>query len=348
MMFTQTINERLVQEARQLVDGAKRIVLCGHVSPDGDAVGSTLAFYDYLTSVGKEVTVAYPNPYPDFLAHLPNADKAFFYDSDAETVDRAIAEADLICLMDFNALKRIDAMGERIRLSKAKRLMIDHHLFPEAECDVTISYPEMSSTCELLFHLLWNWGVFEQVSLACATDMYCGIMTDTGCFSYNSNRPEVFYAIGQLIAKGVDRDKVYDEVFRNYSEWRYRLLGYILYSKMEVLKDSNAAFYTLSRFEQKKFHFLRGDTEGIVNMPLSIKGIRLSASFREDTEKNAIRVSLRSTGDFPCNKMAEEFFHGGGHKNASGGELRCSLEEAALIFKTAVEKYKPLLVANEK
>lgn len=346
-MFENIINGELVQQAHELVKKAGRIVLCGHVSPDGDAVGSTLAFYDYLLSEGKQVTVAYPNSYPDFLANLPHAGEALFYDKDKEQIEEAVASADLICLLDFNAFSRLDMMAECIRHSTARRIMIDHHLNPTAECEVVLSYPLMSSTCELLFYVLYQWGAFEKMSLECATDIYCGIMTDTGCFSYNCNRPEVFYVIGQLMTRGIDRDKIYNEVFRNYSLWRYRLLGYVLYAKMEVLKGENAAYYTLDRIEQKKFHYIKGDTEGLVNMPLSIKGIRLSASFREDTEKEAIRVSLRSIGNFPCNKMAEEFFNGGGHKNASGGELHCSIEEAVTIYRQAVSKYHDLLVAED-
>lgn len=346
-MFENIIDEALVREAQALVEKAQRVFLCGHVSPDGDAVGSTLAFYDYLQAQGKQVTVAYPNAYPDFLSKLPHAEDALFYDKDKEKVEEAALSADLVCLMDFNAVSRLDAMADCIKRSQAKRLMLDHHLNPSAECDVTISEPLMSSTCELLFYVLYRWGAFEQMSQQCATDIYCGIMTDTGCFSYNCNRPEVFYVIGQLMTRGIDRDEIYNEVFRNYSLWRYRLLGYVLYAKMEVLKGENAAYYTLDRLEQKKFHYIKGDTEGLVNMPLSIKGIRLSASFREDTEKDAIRVSLRSIGDFPCNKMAEEFFNGGGHKNASGGELHCSIEEAVQIYRKAVAKYHDLLVGDK-
>lgn len=346
-MFENIIDATLVRQAKTLVDNAQRIFLCGHISPDGDAVGSTLAFYDYLTSLGKDVMVAYPNSYPDFLVNLPHATDALFYDKDQEQIEQFVASADLICLLDFNAVNRLETMADCICKSGAKRLMIDHHLNPSAVCDVVLSYPLMSSTCELLFYILYSWGAFETMSLACATDIYCGIMTDTGCFSYNCNRPEVFYVIGQLMTRGIDRDEIYNEVFRNYSLWRYRLLGYVLYAKMEVLKNSNAAYYTLDRVEQKKFHYIKGDTEGLVNMPLSIKGIRLSASFREDTEKDAIRVSLRSIGDFPCNKMAEEFFNGGGHKNASGGELHCSIEEAVEIYKKAVEKYHQLLVTKK-
>lgn len=346
-MFENIIDDSLVKGASALVRDAGRIFLCGHVSPDGDAVGSTLAFFDYLQSLGKQVTVAYPNSYPDFLAALPHAGEALFYDKDKDKVDEAIASADLICLMDFNAFNRLEAMAESVQNASARRLMVDHHLAPTAECDVVVSYPSMSSTCELLFYLLYNWGAFDKMSLACATAIYCGMMTDTGCFSYNCNRPEVFYAIGQLMTRGIDRDAVYNEIFRNYTVWRYRLLGYVLYAKMEVLKNENAAYYTLDRVEQKKFHYIKGDTEGLVNMPLSIKDVRLSASFREDTEKEVIRVSLRSIGDFPCNKMAEEFFNGGGHKNASGGELHCSLEEAVAIYKKAVLKYHSLLVTKK-
>lgn len=169
-------------------------------------------------------------------------------------------------------------------------------------------------------------------------------MTDTGGFTYNSTQPEIFYIISLLLAKGIDKDKIYRNVFHVYSIDRLRLTGYVLYQKLKVLTPYRASYYTISREDQKRFHFIKGDAEGLVNMPLQIKGHRLSISLREDTEKdNTIWVSLRSVDDFPCNKMAEEFFNGGGHKNASGGRLYCSLTEAEKTVREAIRKYADLL-----
>ena len=195
----------------------------------------------------------------------------------------------------------------------------------------------MSSTCELLFRVIWQLGGFEEMTKKEAVQIYCGMMTDTGGFTFNSSRPEIFFIISQLLTKGFDKDKIYRNVFNNYSEWRMRLMGYVLYQKMRVFQDHHASYFTISRQDFKRFHFIKGDAEGLVNLPLQIKGMRLSISLREDSEKeNLVWVSLRSVGSFPCNKIAEKFFNGGGHLNASGGRLYCSLEEAEKIAEKAI------------
>ena len=169
------------------------------------------------------------------------------------------------------------------------------------------------------------------------------MMTDTGGFTYNSNSPEIYQLISLLLAKGIDKDKIYRNVFNTYSESRLRLTGYILYKKLDFYQDRRASIFTLTRSEMTRFNFIRGDAEGLVNMPLQVKGMRLSISLREDTERDVVRVSLRSVDDFPCNKMAEEFFNGGGHLNASGGELPFPLSEAVKTAERAIEAYAHLL-----
>lgn len=166
------------------------------------------------------------------------------------------------------------------------------------------------------------------------------MMTDTGGFTYNSTRPEIFFIISQLLTKRINKDKIYRNVYNNYSEWRMRLTGYVLYEKMVVVPESKAAYFTLTRDDLRKFHYIKGDAEGLVNMPLQIKGTKLSISLREDTEKdNLVWVSLRSVDDFPCNKMAELYFNGGGHLNASGGRLECSISEAETIVRKAIKEF---------
>ena len=166
------------------------------------------------------------------------------------------------------------------------------------------------------------------------------MMTDTGGFTFASTRPEIFFIISQLLTKHIDKDRIYRNVYHNYSENRLRLMGYVMYEKLVYLPEYNASFYTISKDDQKRFNFIKGDAEGLVNIPQQIKGLKLSVSLREDTEKSqVVWVSLRSVDDFPCNEMAEQFFNGGGHLNASGGRLQCSLEEAVEITRKAIAAF---------
>ena len=172
-----------------------------------------------------------------------------------------------------------------------------------------------------------------------AVPIYCGMMTDTGGFTYNSSSPEVYFIISQLLTKGINKDKIYRNVYNNYSEWRMRLIGYVLYQKLQVFTDKRASYFALTRQDLKRFHYMKGDAEGLVNMPLQIKNLQLSISLREDTERdNLIWVSLRSVDDFSCTKVAERWFNGGGHLNASGGRLNCSMEEAERIVRQAISE----------
>jgi len=330
---------------QSFIDGADRIVVTCHVNPDGDAIGSSLAMAAYLTSMGKTATVACPDQYPDFLQWLPNSEKIIRYDKHPDRVEKALADADLIFCLDFNGYGRLDTMADAVRQASAMKIMIDHHPNPELDTVLTISHPEMSSTCELLFRIVWQLGGFESMKTHFAAPIYCGMMTDTGGFTFNSTRPEIFFIISQLLTKGIDKDRIYRNVFNNYSEHRLRLIGYVLNEKLVVDNYRHASYYSLSREELKKFNYIKGDAEGLVNMPLQIKGHKLSISLREDTElDNLVWVSLRSVDDFPCNEVAAEFFNGGGHLNASGGRLDCSIEEAEKVAKKAIKHFEKQLI----
>lgn len=322
---------------------ARRVVVCGHNGPDGDAIGSAIAWAEYLKHLGKHVTVVMPSPCPDFLFWLPGARQIIFYNQDTSRATDAIAAADLTCCLDFREMSRLQDMAGAISGSKATCLIIDHHLGSTVEGDMLISRPEMSSTCEIVLRLLDAVGGFDDLSRSAAAALYTGMMTDTGAFTYNSNNPEIFILISMLLSKGIDKDKIYRNVYYCYSEYRLRLTGYILNEKLTFYEGHKASIYTLTREEMKRFHFIRGDAEGLVNMPLQVKGMRLSISLREDTEKDIIRVSLRSVDDFPCNKMAAEFFNGGGHLNASGGQLPMPLDTAVKTAEQAIEAYRELL-----
>ena len=326
------------------LQNARKVVVIGHRGPDGDALGSSLGWAEYLKGLGKSVIVVMPNPFPDFLRWIPNSEKVVFYDHKRDYARHLIEGTDLICMLDFNSLHRLQDMGDDVANSKADKLMIDHHLDPDRSCaQMLISHPEMSSTSELIFRLVYQLGGYENMTKQGASALYCGMMTDTGGFTYNSNDPEIYSIISKLLEKGIDKDKIYRNVFNTYSASRLRLQGYILYEKLKFYADTKASIFTLTRDEMQKFHFIRGDAEGLVNMQLQVKGMRLSISLREDTEKDVVRVSLRSVDDFPCNKMAEDFFHGGGHLNASGGELPFPLDDAVKTTERAIDAYKDLL-----
>ena len=325
----------------QLISDAETILITCHKSPDGDAIGSSLGLADYLRHLGKEPVVIVPDQYPDFLMWLPNTEKIIRYDKQRDKADLLFKIADLVFCLDYNAPSRVDEMEEALVSSPATRVLIDHHLNPDVPADLIISEPEASSTCELVFRLVWQMGAFPTLTKQFAVPIYCGMMTDTGGFTYNSSRPEIFFIISELLTKRIDKDKIYRNVYHNYSESRIRLMGYVMYEKLVYMPEYNAAYYTLTKDELKRFRFIKGDAEGLVNIPQQIKGLRLSISLREDTEKDrVVWVSLRSVDNFPCNLMAEEFFNGGGHLNASGGRLNCSMDEAVKIAKDAIIAYE--------
>lgn len=346
-MLSKVISQANIDHVEKWFERAEKIVIVTHVSPDGDAIGSSLGLWHFLESQEKNVNVIVPNAFPDFLRWMPGAKNIIRYDKYKEFADKLIAEADVICCLDFNALSRIDAMADAVAASKGRKMMVDHHLYPGDFCRIVISHPEISSTSELVFRLICRLGYFEDITKEGAECIYTGMMTDTGGFTYNSNNREIYFIISELLSKGIDKDEIYRNVYNTYSEGRLRLMGYVLYDKMQVFPEFNSALIWLTKEEQGKFQYVKGDTEGFVNIPLSIKNVRFSVFLREDTEKNMIKVSLRSVGTFPCNKVAADFFNGGGHLNASGGEFYGTMEEAIGLFKQALLKYEELLLAKK-
>ena len=331
---------------RSLISDAATIVLCCHQNPDGDALGSCLGWAEYLQTLGKDTVTIVPDQFPDYLRWLPNTEKIIRYDKHQERADLLLKTADVIFCLDFNTAARTDKMADTLLATQAKRVLIDHHLGPDMPTVLTISHPEASSTSELVFRIVWQLEAFEQQTKKFAVPVYCGMMTDTGGFTYNSSDPDIFFIISQLLTKGINKDKIYRNVYHNYSENRLRLTGYVMLEKLVVDAARHASYFTLSRKDLRRFNFVKGDAEGLVNMPLQIKGLKLSISLREDTEKdNLIWVSLRSVDDFPCNKVAEQFFNGGGHLNASGGRLYCSMDEAVRITQQAFLHFEQLLKA---
>lgn len=338
-MIKNIFSEADIERLRRIVEENSLFVLTCHAGPDGDALGSTLGLAHYLTALGKEAVVIVPDAYPDFLAWMPGSQEVVRFDKHREKAELMLAMADVILAMDYNALSRVDDMGPLIGNAKAVKVLVDHHLQPDAFCDLSFSFPQLSSTCEVVFRLVVAMGGFEVLTKAACECLYAGMMTDTGCFSYGPCTQELYIIISMLMQKEINKDRIYNKVFNNYSEGRLRMMGYVLYKKMRVFPEYRAALITLSREEMRRFDFNKGDTEGLVNIPLQMKGVSFSAFLREDTEKDLIRVSLRSQGTFPCNKFAARYFNGGGHLNASGGQFLGTLQEAIRVFEEALAEF---------
>ena len=340
-MISKIIAEDQITKVKKAIDGVDKIVIVAHVGPDGDAMGSTLALWHYLMTIEKEPVVIVPTMYANFLAWMPGSECVLIYEKDKEKADELIAAAELIFTLDFNQVSRMAKMADAVINAAAPKILVDHHLHPDTYAKITVSYPEVSSTSELIFRLICRLGDFSMINLACAECIYTGMMTDTGGFTYNSNKQEIYTIIAELIKLGVDKDDIYRKVFNNYSADRMRLMGYALYNKMKVYPEHKAALITLSLKELEEFNYQTGDAEGLVNMPLSIEGVIFSVFMREDSDK--IKISLRSQGTFPANKVSADLFNGGGHLNAAGGESYTTLQEAVTKFETALSDYKDFL-----
>jgi len=340
-MISKIIAEELIHKVEKELNKAEKIVIVVHVGPDGDAMGSSLALWHYLMTIEKEPVVIVPTSFPNFLSWIPGSECVLVYEEKKSVCDEMISNAELIFTLDFNTPNRLAKMESAIMNAAAPKILVDHHLHPGDYAKVTISYPEISSTSELIFRLICRLGDFSKINLACAECIYTGMMTDTGAFTYNSNKPEIYTIINELIKLGVDKDAIYRKVFNNYSADRMRLMGYALYKKMKLYPEYKAALITLSLSELKEFNFQNGDAEGLVNMPLSIDGVLFSVFMREDPDK--IKISLRSQGTFPANKVSADLFNGGGHLNAAGGESYTTMNEAIQKFEEALADYKDFL-----
>lgn len=336
------MSEEEVSKLNSLLSSSKNVVICAHKSPDGDAIGASLAWANFLKSIGCHTSIVMPYASPDFLHWLPSFSDVVRFDKSKETVTQIFSNADLVCCLDFNETSRTYDLQETLDNCSAPKFLIDHHLNPNMEAVLKLSFPDKCSTCEIVFSLIWQLGGYETMTQDCATCLYCGMMTDTGGFTYNSTRPEIYFIISQLLAKGINKDDIYNKVYHNYSVHCLRFRSYIMLKKLKYMEELHACYYSVSKEEMKDYHFKKGDLEGLVNEPLKIKGLKLSISFREDTEKpGLILVSLRSTNGFHCRDMAAQFFNGGGHADAAGGKLiNSTLEEAETIALRALLAYK--------
>ena len=328
-----------IEELKNLLVEPKNIVIVGHTNPDGDAIGSSLALAEVLTARGHKVTCTLPNNYPYYLRWIPNSKDIIIYRNDADHLtERVLDEADVIVCADMNSLTRADALGEVVaKNTTAKRVLIDHHLFPAEGFDIMFSYPDSSSTAFLMYSIIVALYGKEAITERVATQLYVGIMTDTGNFAFSNLTPDLFEAVAVLSATGIDIPQIYNNVYNSFTEGRARLFGYTINRKMKTLLGGRVAYMSLTEEEMRKFWFQQGDNEGFVNYPLTVKKMKMSAMFTAQT--GFIRVSLRSRGDVDVDTFARRYFNGGGHKNAAGGKSFVSMEETIEHYIKSVHEY---------
>lgn len=340
-MHTTPINSESIEALKRILSTAHTAVLTCHISPDGDAMGSTLGFCRVLRNKGFNARVATPDTPPKHLTFLPGAEHVVSYSRNPAYVSQLITTADVVFSLDYNELKRVDQMAGAIAAAPGAKVMIDHHLHPADYPEVVISRPEESSTSILIYKVLKALGWLDSLDAEAAECLYTGMMTDTGNFSYNSNNPEIYTVVADLMRRGIDKDAIYRKVYYSATADRLRLNGYALSKKMTVFPDHRAALITLTREELNHYHYQKGDTEDLVNRPLTIADVTYSVFLRE--ESDYIKVSTRSKGDFPVNRLCKEYFNGGGHLNAAGGEFYGTLEEAVATIERAMPEFDRFL-----
>jgi phosphoesterase RecJ-like protein len=332
------LNTTEITEIKQLLSSEKNIVITTHKSPDGDAMGSSLALYNYLKLSGHKVKVITQNNYPSFLHWLPGNEYVIVADDKKVKANELINNADIIFCLDFNNLKRIEYLGEWIASSSAIKFMIDHHQQPDNFANYMFSTVNTSSTCELIYDFIEMLGDLRQIDLNIGKCIYTGLVTDTGSFRFKSASALTLQKASHLISLGVDHASIYEKVYDTNTYDRLQLMGYALNHRFVVNKEIGYSYMWLTDAELKKYNYKTGDTEGFVNYGLSIDGVKLSAFFVE--RDGQIKVSFRCKDPMDVNLLARKHFNGGGHKNAAGGSSNKTIEEVVNDFLTIIPQYK--------
>jgi len=331
-----------IKELKNLLSIPKDIAITSHRNPDGDAIGSSLAVYHFLKRHGHSVSVIFPSEYPDNFAWMPDADKILIHDIEPEDANNVLKRADIIFALDYNALDRVDKMGEVIAPLKSTKVLIDHHLYPENFADFVLSDTTASSTCELIYDFLEMLDEKKGIDITVGECMMTGILTDTGSFKYSTS-PKLFRIVADLLERGVDDYVIQDLIFNSLTEKQLRILGHVLDNRMEILNDYKTGIFTLTKKDYEHFDIQRGDTEGIVNYLLMLKNVKVAVFIHE--QPTIVKISMRSKGDFSVQEICRKYFRGGGHKNASGGASYSSLSATVNKFKKLLPDYKAQLDA---
>jgi bifunctional oligoribonuclease and PAP phosphatase NrnA len=333
------MKEQDIQAIQLLLSTPKKIAIIPHRSPDGDAMGSTLGLYHFLLKNNHHPVVVSPNEYPEFLAWMPGSETVKIYEKDKKNCTTILQEAELVFTLDFNALHRVGEMEKVLSTLKVPFIMIDHHQSPDDYAAYTYSDVAFGSTCEMLYNFISFLGKKSAIDKTIGTCIYTGILTDSGSFRFPKTTGTTHRIIADLIDLGVENTEIPTLLYDNSSYGRLQLLGRAL-QNMKILTDHRTAYTTLTQEELDHFDHIKGDTEGIVNYGLTIKGILFTAIFIENADEKIIKISFRSQGDFDVNQFAREHFNGGGHRNAAGGKSEVSMEETVTKFEDLVNKLK--------
>ncbi len=331
------IDSKLIHHSAELLAKAKKIAIVPHFSPDGDAIGASLALFQYLQKKGKNVKIISSDAPPDFLNWLPKTKEILTSSKDKQLAQKALKSSDLIFVVDHNSFSRSGNLKEVLTDLHTSKIMIDHHPGPEPIANVMISYPSMCASCELMYEFIEALGDTELIDADIAKCLYTGIITDTGGLSYNSSNPKTYLIVSHLLSFGINKSKIHSNIYDNFSPNRMQLLGHCLVNGLEVLPQYQTAIIALKNEDLRKFNSRDGDTEGFVNYPLSIQKILISVIFIEQEE--LVKISFRSKGNVPINELASKHFNGGGHMNAAGGRTSENLNEAINRFKKLLPQF---------
>ena len=325
-------------EIVDLIKSSKKIVITSHRSPDGDSIGSSLGLFRFIQKMGIDADVCHPDPAPNFLKWVSKGVNIINFQESKEEVKEKLLSADLIFCLDYNDPFRIGReMGELLIESKAKKIMIDHHPNPSDFVDISVSEPSVCSTAQLIYELIDSSGNLDLLDSVIGTPVYLGIMTDTGSFRYSNVTSRTHVVISELLRSGVNQSLVHESTFDNMPINRLKLRGYAMSEKIELLVNYPIAIMSLNEEELKRFSYIKGDTEGLVNIALAVEGVEMAAFFVE--KDGVVKISFRSKGDLVVNELASDNFEGGGHVNAAGGISRIGLAETIEKFKNALPKY---------
>jgi len=328
---------------RQLIRVPQNVAILSHRNPDGDAIGSSLAMKHYLEQYGHTVHVVFPSEFPKEFEVLPGSEEILIWDIHTDESKQVLSQKNLFFYLDFNALNRIDRVGDFVKDLPGYRVMIDHHLYPDPIADFVFSEPEASSTCELVYRFIEGLGDAMKINPVVGKCIFTGLVTDTGSFRHATN-PRLYRIAADLVERGTDDTAVQDMIFNSNEEKNLRLLGHCLTNRMEYWPEYRTALIWLSKKDYEQFNIQRGDTEGIVNYLLSVRDVRLAAFIHN--QPTVVKLSLRSKGDLDVQEICKKHFNGGGHKNASGAYSHNSLKDTIEKFRKILPEYKDKLLAN--
>lgn len=327
-----------IDKLLSIINNNQSFILTCHTNPDGDALGSTLAMRKVLLNLGKSATVITPDLPPTFYSWMPGIKTVKIYERDTENCNALLDAADVVFIMDYSELSRVKKMGDKLKTLSKTLVLIDHHDNPIPEVDAKFHFPDAPATCAIVFDVIRNAGFADKIDLDVATNIYTGILTDTGGLNYNSSSPEIYITVAELLRYGIDKPYVHEKVFNNKSMRRLKLLGYSLSRKMHRIDKLPLAVIALSAKELEQYNYNTGDTEGFVNFPLQVKDITATALILE--RPDAIKISMRSKGEFPVNEFAAKYYGGGGHLNAAGANVNGDFNAAVDAYcKNIVEFY---------